>query len=94
MTVLEQIIADMNLLAIHGHDLDACEMCGKWMTHEEAYTAGDVTLCPHQAYGGPKFPNEPCYRDRPWRLVHQMGFDQAEAVRRTAELMAAERGSA
>ena len=94
-TILEQIIADTELLAIHGNDLDQCEACDVWLTIDESVRCEDgPTLCPHQAYGGPKFPAEPCYRDRPWRHAHRLKFDQTEAVRRTAELMEAERRGA
>lgn len=79
---VEKIIGEMlddfeALFSWSMEDLNACENCGCWMTVEEKAPVSDVNLCPHGAYDSARFPNEPCYRDRPWRQAIQMEFGKS-----------------
>jgi len=76
---VEKIVGEMlddieSLFSWSMDDLSACENCGCWLTVDEKAPISDVNLCPHGAFDSARFPNEPCYRDRPWRKAIQMEF--------------------
>jgi len=45
-----------------------CEHCDAWLTTDEAARVDDISLCPQEAYGGIKFPNEKCFKHRAWLI--------------------------
>jgi hypothetical protein len=47
-------------------ELRICEHCDAWMTIEEAARVEDVSLCPREAFGSIKFPDEKCFKHRAW----------------------------
>ena len=67
------------LIEVGVENMQVCENCNVWMTHKEAANCGDVYLCPQQAYSGtPRFPNDPCYRQRFWRKAINGAIDLNE----------------
>lgn len=54
-------LADYRILLDHTDELNICECCGAWMTHDECASVEDLTACWRYATGNEK---EPCYRHR------------------------------
>lgn len=66
---LDQLKDDLRALWLSGGHVWVCESCDAWLTAEEKASVDDVSLCPKEAYGSIKFPNEPCYRHRAWLVI-------------------------
>lgn len=66
---IEQLKADLRALWMAGDAISICEICDAWLTVEERATVDDVSVCPKEAYGSVRFPNEPCYRHRAWLVL-------------------------
>ena len=66
-TELERVKADLRALwGTDQSELRICEHCDAWMTFEESARVDDISLCPREAYGSLKFPNERCFEHRAW----------------------------